>query len=156
MPIPINEKKIDQINSQLINRKLIGADSPDTFITPITDLDRRLFTSYLPHPSTLSMDRFQLHFEDSFEYIRMYFNSGWYQGFKFYDNQDLIIFALENKKKPHFKIFKPLGPNAIQKLPGIITALSKITRYPIQTVCVDNKLLNCLKKTRIRVHINIF
>jgi hypothetical protein len=78
----------------------------------------------------------------------MYFNSGRYQGFKFYDKKNLIICALEKKTKPHFKLFKPLGPTPGEKVAKIIKVLSEITNYPIHTVCLDNKLLKELKKEK--------
>ncbi len=117
-------------------------------ISTITDVDHKLFHSYLTPSLTTEIDNLRLNFEDSFEYIRMYFNSGRYQGFKFYDDENLIVFAIEDKKKPHFKLFKPLGEGAIKKMTQIISLLSSITKYPIHCVCLDNKILKELKKIK--------
>jgi hypothetical protein len=117
------------------------------FISPIIEDDSELINSFLLQKENTS-DDLQLKFEDSFEYIRMYFNSGNYSGFKFFDDESLIIFAQENKKKPHFKLFKPIGTNAFEKVPGLIDLLSSITSYPIQTICLDKNSLKMLKKIR--------
>lgn len=114
-------------------------------ITRITESDQALISMFFEKPNTKSQENLRLNFEDSFEYIRLYFNSGRYQGYKFHDNKNLIIFALEKKKKPHFKLFKPLGPNGTKKIPEIVGALSSITDYPIQLVCLNNTHLKALK-----------
>jgi hypothetical protein len=119
-----------------------------SLISPITDSDEELFESCLPPPVSNSSKDSRLNFEDSFEYVRMYFNSGGFRGFKLYDNKDLIIFALEKKKKPHFKLFKPLNTQRIQRFSEIITALSSVTEYPIQIVCINNEHLKLLKKDK--------
>ena len=115
-------------------------------ISTITDNDCELITSYLQKPSIKSPDDLQLNFEDSFEYIRLYFNSGRYQGFKFYDNESLLIFGVDRKKKPHFKMFKPLGANALEKLLELISAILPLSNQPIQMVCLRNRHLKELKK----------
>ena len=114
------------------------------FLSPITEKDKDPYLSFIEKPKSELSNKF----EDSFEYIRMYFNSGRYQGFKYYDNEDLIIFALEKKKKTHFKIFKPIGEGAFQKLPYVVAALNSISPEYIQTVCLDNEDLKALKKNK--------
>jgi hypothetical protein len=116
------------------------------FISPITDNDRELMTSFFSKPKTGSIDGLQINFEDSFEYIRLYFTTGRYQGFKYYDNENLIIFGLEKKKKPHFKMFKPLGLSVKRKLPRLVKALLSITDYPIHIVCLSKEDLRDIKK----------
>jgi hypothetical protein len=117
-------------------------------ISPITDNDNELITSFFQKPSTDSKDSIKINFEDSFEYIRLYFNSGRYQGFKFYDNESLLIFAIESKKKPHFKLFKPIGTRALKKLLELIKILSNFTNYSIQMVCMNNNELKEIKKIK--------
>jgi hypothetical protein len=118
-----------------------------TLITPITDSDIELFKTFCKPPVTKPINKFRLNFEDSFEYIRMYFNSGRFSGFKFYDNKNLIIFAIEKKKKLHFKVLKPFGPNSMQKLVDIIKVLSSQTKFPVQVVCLNNDQLKALKSS---------
>jgi hypothetical protein len=128
----------------------IGLDKKflSKFISPITDDDEKLIKSFLKPPEPQTSSDSHMNFEDSFEYIRMYFNSGRYSGFKYYDDESLLVFALEKKKKPHFKLFKPLGENANQKLSDIIAGLSAATQYPIQMVCLNNGNLKALRKVR--------
>jgi hypothetical protein len=117
-------------------------------ISPITDHDRKLFDSYLSTKITRdkqSKKSMNLNFEDSFEYIRMYFNSGNFLGFKLYDNENLLVFAVEKKKKIHIKIFKPLGPGGFEALTDLINLCAEITLYPIHLVCVNDKLLKNIK-----------
>ncbi len=116
------------------------------YISPLKDSDKQLITSLITLPITNSKENLKLNFENSFEYIRMYFNSGPYQGFKFYDEEHLIIFALSKKKKPHFKLFRPLGNSAHEKFPDIVAALNSISPYYIQTVGLDTEDLKILKK----------
>jgi len=118
------------------------------FISKITEEDKELFKSNLDSLVTKSKKDHPPDFENSFEYIRLYFNSGRFRGLKFYDDQNLIMFALEKKKKPHFKLYKPLGGHGLQKFTEIITLLSSITNYPIQIVCLDNEHVKILKKQR--------
>jgi hypothetical protein len=117
-------------------------------ITSITDQDRELITSYLFKTSKKSSEQLNINFEDSFEYIRLYFSSGPYIGFKYLKEENLIIFAIENPKKPHFKVFKPLGKNVFKIFPKIISALSTSTKYPIQVVCLSNKDLKDLNRIK--------
>lgn len=128
----------------------IGSDKKllTKFISPITDDDEKLIKLFFKPSCPQATSDSLLNFEDSFEYIRMYFNSGRYQGFKYYDDESLLVFALENKKKPHFKLFKPLGENVNRKLSNIIAGLSKVTKYPIQMVCLNNGNLKALRKDR--------
>ena len=116
------------------------------FISPITNADQDLYESYIQQPEDQTIKERTLNFENSFEYIRMYFNSGRYRGFKYHDGAHLIVFALEEKKKPRFKLFKPLGKGAFTKLPEIVSMLCQITDYPLQTVCLGNNDLSELKK----------
>ncbi|MFW9874768.1 MAG: hypothetical protein ACFFG0_16795 [Candidatus Thorarchaeota archaeon] len=64
------------------------------FISPITNKDKDLYLSFFEKPK----DEVSNNFENSFEYIRQYFNSGRYQGFKYYDNENLIVFALKKRR----------------------------------------------------------
>ena len=125
------------------------------FVTPISDSDIELFESFFAQPVIKPINKFRLNFEDSFEYIRMYFNSGRFSGFKFYDNNSLIIFAIEKKKKLHFKVLKPFGPNSIQKLVEIIKVLSYQTKFPVQVVCLNNDQLKALKNSSELILTNI-
>lgn len=118
------------------------------FLSPITDNDRELITSFFKKPLTDSINDLRINFENSFEYIRMYFNSGRYQGFKFYDGENLIVFALEKKKKPHFKLFKPLGNMAQDKLPEVVAILNSVSPNHIQMVCLDKDILTNIKKSK--------
>jgi hypothetical protein len=116
-------------------------------VSPIIDSDVKIYNSFL---SKANRNQYQtsINFENSFEYIRMYFNRGRYQGFKCFDDEDLIIFALEKKKKPHFKIFKPLGDNALEKLPNVVATLNSISPSSIQTVCLNNEDLKSIKRIK--------
>jgi hypothetical protein len=66
-----------------------------------------------------------------------------------------LIFALESKKKPHFKLFKPLGKNWNNNLPELIKLLSSLTSYTIQVVCLDDYGIKELKKMKSFIIKNI-
>jgi hypothetical protein len=74
----------------------------------------------------------------------MYFTTGGYRGFKYLDQENLIIFGIEKKNK--FKMFKPLGANAWEEFPGMVQFISSITNYPIHMVCLSNSDLKKLKR----------
>ena len=133
---------INKLNLQISNSSTAHAP----LVSAITEDDRELFTSYLQQAISKPDDVSQINFENSFEYIRLYFNSGRYIGFKYHTDNYLIVFALEKKKKAHFKLFKPLGNGAIEECPGLIRTLSLHTAHPIQLVCLDSQTLKALKK----------
>jgi hypothetical protein len=116
------------------------------YISPIIEADFDLISSNFPKPETTSIDNLQLKFENSFEYIRLYFNSGQYLGFKLHDDNILLIFAITKKKKPHLTLFKPFDQRSMERIPDIIINLSTITGNQIQMVCLDNESLNELKR----------
>jgi len=128
---------LDNIIAQLENNQ---------YLSPLTDKDEKLYRTYITAQDTYIENKLNINFEDSFEYIRMYFNSGRYQGFKYFDEENLIIIALEKKKKPRFKLFKPLGPSALEIIPKITETLASISKYPVQIVCLDNESLSAIKK----------
>ena len=115
-------------------------------ISRITAEDRTLFDTYIVKSSTGQQE---INYENSFEYIRMYFNFGKRQGYKYYDGDTLIFFArVGSKQKSHFKIFKPLSNNikeSIDKLSTLIKILKKDTLYPITIVCLTRDHLKNIK-----------
>ena len=58
------------------------------FISPIIEEDKKLLRLYLNSLITKIKKDQQPNFEDSFEYIRLYFNSGRFEGFKFYNDKE--------------------------------------------------------------------
>lgn len=121
-------------------------------ITKIADQDKLRFEQYLNKPKPAKP---VINYEDSFEYIRMYFKLGKFQGYKFYDEDNLIFFArYGTAKKPHFKVFKPLGEDLTKSLKALIQlveALKNIATTPITLTCLTPTHLKELKK---RITIN--
>jgi hypothetical protein len=136
---------LDRLNSNMVRISTIKRPDDQPLLSNLDSKDQELLESYLTPPDIRSTETMNINFEDSFEYIRMYFNSGRYQGFKFYDGDDLIILTLEKKKKAHFKVFKPLGNTAVHKLPILLNTLSTATQYGIHQVCLNNTDLQSLK-----------
>lgn len=115
-------------------------------ITALDNDDSILFKSFMKQGENDHNKNLQIKFENSFEYIRIYFNVGRYIGFKFHDGENLIIFAIEKKKRPKVKMFKPLGPNFEKVLSDLISLLNSYTNSPIQMVCLDSQMLKRIKK----------
>ena len=143
---------------QKFDFKFINAhlDGPERqlieFIAPITEEDSKIFDEFTTPSTENTSEDLNCNFEDSFEYIRMYFNSGRFQGFKYYDQDNLLFFASEKKNKPHFKVFKPLGSNPGNALVELINFLSKISKYPIQFTCLSNDQIKVLKtNTKLKI-----
>ncbi|MCK5562049.1 MAG: DUF2156 domain-containing protein [Thermoplasmata archaeon] len=116
-------------------------------ISKTTEEDKLRFELYLNKTKPVKPG---INYEDSFEYIRMYFNLGKFQGYKLYDEDNLIFFArYGTAKKLHFKVFKPLGEdltNSIKVLVQLVEALKCTTSTPITITCLTPTHLQALKK----------
>ena len=110
-------------------------------ISPITDHDFELVKSFLKRSVDKSIKENRIKFEDSFEYIRLYFNSGGYQGYKFYDqdNDVLLLFAIEGKKRPRVKLYKPLGEGEGLLIVPCSSIHTHFMGFPIDVVYVDRE-----------------
>jgi hypothetical protein len=78
------------------------------WISKVTEDDKELFQSYV--------DASKCRFENSFEYIRLYFDNGIDVAFKYHHDESLIFFSKRGKKRLSHQIFKPLGENNIEAL----------------------------------------
>jgi hypothetical protein len=115
-------------------------------ISPITDEDRALFNQYIDRTS---IEKPGINYENSFEYVQMYFNLGKFNGYKYLEKNVLIIFGEAGTgKKVHIKIFKPLSSNqrkSLDVLTNLIHELKKVTQNQITITFLMNKQLNKLK-----------
>jgi hypothetical protein len=113
----------------------------------INEKDRTLFEKYIGYTPP---EEPGINYENSFEYVQMYFNLGKFQGYKYLDKNCLIFFSMiGTKKNPHFKIFKPLGKDtksAVEVLIELIQALNQVTSNPITLTCLTNEHLKEIKK----------
>jgi len=116
-------------------------------ISRITLGDRILFEQQLDETPS---NKPGINYENSFEYIRMYFDLGKFQGYRYLDNDGLIFFSSTGSKKdPHFKVYKPLGQDsidAVRTLTELVQALQETTTNPITITCLSNEHLKTLKK----------
>ncbi len=115
-------------------------------ISRVTEEDKIIFEQYLNKAKTAKP---RINYEDSFEYIRMYFNLGKFHGYRYFDKETLIFFAVSGSaKKPHFKIFKPLGQDletSTKFFIKFIQALKHSTPNPILLTCLSNAHLKNIK-----------
>ena len=116
-------------------------------ISRINENDKVLFEQHLNNTPS---GKPEVNYENSFEYIQMYFNLGKFQGYKYLDKNCLIFFSMiGTKKNPHFKIFKPLGKDTktgVEVLIKLAQALNQVTPNPITLTCLTNEHLKELKK----------
>lgn len=91
-------------------------------------------------------------FEDSYEYIRLYFDNGEWKGYRFHDGESLVYFAMAgSSRKPEagrFKIFKPLGSEPVVKLKHLVGSLKQQSKNQVQVVCLPAKVANKLQGLR--------
>jgi hypothetical protein len=117
-------------------------------ISAVTENDRSLFESYL---NNTPVEKPGINYENSFEYIQMYFNLGKFQAYKYLDNSVLVLFGLSGTgNKTHVKLFKPLGSDLDTGL-GIfidmVTAMKKTITTPITLTCLSNHHFKKLKSS---------
>jgi hypothetical protein len=117
-------------------------------IAVLSESDEELFNRFC----ILSLDKdneINANFEDSYEYIRLYFDAGDWKGMRYFDGENLIFFAKAGiPDKPstvRYKIFKPLGAEPIAKLTALVEMLRGTTTQPIQIVCLPTSIANKLE-----------
>jgi hypothetical protein len=112
-------------------------------ILPLSPEDEELFYSFIkPNESNTN-------FEDSYEYIRLYFNSGEWSGYRFDNGKTFVFFAKAgDTEKPatlRYKIGKPLGAEPVAALEALVEVLKSRTGNQIQVVCLPKDIANELK-----------
>jgi hypothetical protein len=120
-------------------------------LADLTEADEELFYRFNPVPSEpLPQDK--VRFEDSYEYIRLYFDSGDWHGQRYYDGDTLIFLAHSGRSdRPasvRYKIFKPLGSEPVQKLYALLEHLKGSTDKQITVTCLPVELANDLEGFR--------
>jgi len=110
--------------------------------------------------SLVKTDDNGINFEDSFEYIRLYFDSGEWTGRRYYDGKNLIFFAeTGDDNKPatlRYKVSKPLGAEPVAALEALVEILKARTDGPIKVAGLPKEIANelkCVKKKQFRYNI---
>ena len=115
----------------------------ESLIKPLAPEDEELYYSFV------ASDEASTHFEDSYEYIRLYFDSGEWQGFRFYDGKSLVFFAKAgDDDKPatvRYKIAKPLGAEPVAALEALVDVLKGRTENQVQVTGLPKEIANQLK-----------
>lgn len=118
----------------------------DDKISPLSEAEEALFYKFNP----LSKER--TNFEDSYEYIRLYFDAGEWRGSRFFDGESLLFFARAGSEdKPdtvRYKIAKPLGAEPVVKLTSLVERLRGVTTQSITIVCLPAAVANQLEGFR--------
>jgi len=116
-------------------------------ISKITQEDRILFEKYI---SITPIDKPGINYENSFDYIQMYFNLGKFQGYKYLDKKTLLIFGISGKgSKAQIKFFKPLGSDrtrSTEVLSSYISELKETYTKPITLACLSNEQFKVMKR----------
>lgn len=116
-------------------------------LSRINEDDLDLFEQHL---NNTPLEKPGINYENSFEYVKMYFNLGKIQGFKYLDKSILIFLGMVGtEKKPHFKLFKPLGKDrktTFEILVKLVQDLKQVTSNPITLTCLTNEQLKEIKK----------
>ena len=117
----------------------------DPRIDRLVEKDEELFYRFNP-PAEGDDEIIRANFEDSYEYIRLYFDSGDWHGMRYYDLDTLIFFAeagsVENPSARRFKVYKPLGHDPLGKLNMLIDKLRSITDQGITVTCLPAEIAN--------------
>lgn len=114
----------------------------DKYISKVTDDDRDLFESYI-HPS-------KPRFENSFDFIKIYFDNGRNVAYKYCNDENLIFFSKMGKNRIRHQISKPLGEDVIDKSLSLHSHLKTVSDGDLFIRDLDEDLVRELDCEKIR------
>ncbi len=97
-------------------------DAMGAYIEPVSDADAARYEAFIPKRTR--------NYEDSFDHIRLYFDSGRRRAYRYFDGANLVFFCRWGHA-PHYRSNRPRGPEAVPIAKQLVRYLYHFTDQPV-------------------------